>query len=330
MEEAERPGRNVTARAVLCTAAKKTGNSKRVKRFVVYALAVLAILLVVGGVLFWYAEWIFVPAPAPVDVRVGPVELLPPGTIISDSAPYGWTHLILKSRPVIASGDVERLGPVETRYATFLFMTTVARVAPHKSRFRTTYVLDAVALGLGTTVDGADMVLSPDTQKELGANLGLVFKLILRGAYNKQQEVHLVARSPTFALLDTPALMLRRGHHEDVTFRYAILVDGPTGRLDTLVWLLDRTAPDEPAPGPMEWLPPGKQEQAPLHVDGSEFKLLGQPGPRAFAVERVPQGERHLSIPADLKGLAAQEQFTSDEAGQLDQALRRLLRSANK
>ncbi len=301
------------------------------KRVLFCLLVVVALLVLAGGVVVCCAEWIFVPAPAPYDVNVGPVELLPPGTVVGDTAPDGWTHLIIKSRPRIASGAVERLGPTQIRYGTFLFMTTVARVVSKRSHLRTRYTLDAIAIGLGTTVDGKDMVLSPKTQKDLGANLGFIFRVILLGAYKKQQEeVHLVARSPTFAVLDTPALMLRRGRHEDVTLRYTLLVDGATGRLDTLVWLIDRADPDDILPGPLEWLPPNKQEQAPLHVDGNEITPIFGPGPRAYAVERIPQGDQSLSIPETLKSLAGQEHFSTDEAVQLHEGLRRLLRTAAK
>jgi hypothetical protein len=291
-------------------------------------LLLLLVLLIAGGVVVWCAEWIFIQPPAHYDVSVGAIELLPPGTVVGDGAPDGWTHLILKSQPRLASGDLDRLSPEGGRYATFLFMTTVARVVPHQSTFRTTYVLDAIALGLGTTVDGKDMVLSPEKEKELGANLGFFFRLVLKGAYNKQQEVHLVARSPTFAVYDTPAMVHRRGKHVDATLRYALLVDEGTGRLDTLVWLIDRTDPLDVVPDPIEQLPPGTHQQAPLHVDSKEFFEFNIPGLRSFAADSIPQGDRQLTMSPEVKALAGQDHFTSDEALRLHQALRRLMRSA--
>ncbi len=291
-------------------------------------LVILFSLPVVGASALWLAEPYLVPPPR-FDVTAEPVELLPPGTVIEESAPEGWTHLVIKSRPTISSGAVHKLNDTTRRYGTFLFMTTVARVAPRKSGLRTSYVLDAVALGLGTTVDGKDMVLSPQTHAELGAGLSFIPGQILKGAYNKQREVCVRARSPTFALLDTPALLLRHDEHRDVILRYALLVGPWSGRLDTLVWLIDREEEKDPLPEPIEWLPPNKREDAPLHVDGREF--LGPiPKPRAYAAERLPRGKRQLPVPSKARALLAQERFDADDARKIDQTLRELMRSAGR
>jgi hypothetical protein len=290
-----------------------------------WVLLIVLLLPVVGMGILWLVEPYLVPPPAPFDVSLEPVELLPSGTIIKDSAPEGWTHLIIKSRPIISSGAIDKLSEEARRYATFLFMTTVARVKPHSSGLRTTYTLDAVAVGVGTTVDGKDMVLAPDSKAMQEANLGLPFRLILRGAYNKQQEVQMVVRSPTFALVDTPALMLRHEEHRDVILRYAYLVDRSTGRLDTLVWLIDRSDED-PTPGPIEVLSQNHIEGPPLHIDGREF--WGPiPKPTAYAAERLPTGEREFPIPTKWKTLLGQKRFDPEEARQIDHTLRELLHS---
>ncbi len=296
------------------------------KRFL-WALLIILSLPVLGVAALWLLEPYLVPPPT-IDVSVEPVELLPPGTVIEESAPEGWTHLILKNRPRISSGAIDKLSEEAKRYATFLFMTTVARVVPKKTGLRTTYALDAVALGLGTTVAGKDMVLSPETQAKLGANLDFTYRLILKGAYNKQQEVRVVLRSPTFALLDTPALLLRHGEHRDVILRYAFLVDPRTGRLETLVYLIDRKDGSKATLGPIEVLAPNHIERAPLHIDGREF--IGPiPTPRAYAAERLPTGERHLAIPEKHQALLGLERFDPEQARQIDRVLRSLIHSPN-
>lgn len=287
-------------------------------------------LVLAGAGVFWYVDpfhlW---SPPASYDVSTSPVSLLPPGTVIGETAPEGWTHLILKSRPSVSSGAVSRLSEHEVRYATFLFMTTVARVSARHSSLRTTYVLDDVAIGLGTQIDGKDVVLSPDTHDRLGANLGFIFRMILSGAYQKQKAVRVVARSPTFALLDTPAMMLRHGKHVEVILRYAVLVEPHTGRLDTLVYLIDRADKPEESLGPIEWLPPDLLIRAPLHIDDREF-LLGNPTEKSYGVECIPQGQQHLDIPDDLKHLAGQRSFTEPDAQRLHASLRQLLKSTPK
>jgi hypothetical protein len=284
----------------------------------------LAVLVLAGAV--WWTDPFHLWGPIPYDVATSPVTLLPPGTVVGDSAPEGWTHLVIKSRPAVSSGAVSRLSEEEIRYATFLFMTTVARVKAQKVSFRTTYVLDDVAIGVGTDVDGKDVVLSLDTQKKLGARLGLIYRLILAGAYRKQEAVRVVARAPAFALVDTPALMLRHGKHVDTVIRYALLVEPHSGRLDTLALLIDRAEKPDEAIGPVEWLAPDMNERPPLHIDDREF-LLGQPTERAYAVEGMPPGKRQLDLPDDLQRLAGQKNFTATEAQQLDAGLRRLLRT---
>jgi hypothetical protein len=138
------------------------------------ALRGMLFLLIVAGMI-WYADPFRLFSPAPYDVTASPVSLVQPGTVVGNTAPEGWTHLILKSRPRVSSGAVSRLSDTEVRYATFLFMTTLARVKAQEGP-RTTYVLDDVAIGLGTEIDGKDVVLSPDAQARLEANLGFIFQ----------------------------------------------------------------------------------------------------------------------------------------------------------
>lgn len=296
-------------------------------KHLLWLLLVLVLVPVLGGAALWLLESNLISSTTSFDTSAEPVELLSPGTVIADGPPEGWTHLIIKSRPFLSSGAIHKLSEEGKRYATFLFMTTVARVLPKKTGLRTTYTLDAVALGLGTTVDGKDMVLSPEMQAKLGANLGIIYRQILKGAYNKQQEVRMVLRSPVLALLDTSALLLRHGEHRDVILRYALLVDARTGRLDSLVYLIDRKDEVDPTPGPIEWLAPNLRERPPLHIDGEEF--LGPiPTPRAYAAERLPTGERQIPIPQKDKALLRREHFDTEEAGQIDQVLRELVHTA--
>jgi hypothetical protein len=255
-------------------------------------------------------------------------RLVPPGTIVGTTAPRGWTHLVIKSRPRIASGAIERLSKKDVQFATFLVMTTLARVGQRPAGSGVSYVLEEVACGVGTQVRGQDMVLSPDTESRLGADLGLIFRMILAGAYKEQLRVRVLARSATFLVQDTPALMHRNGIHVDVVLRYAFLVDPTSGRLDSLVWLIDRHERPTEVIGPLEWLAPNLLEAPPLHIDGNEF-LLGQPTARTFATERIPQGMRQLALADDIRRLAAQPRYAPDEARRLHHTLRQLLGTVN-
>jgi hypothetical protein len=175
------------------------------------------------------------------------------------------------------------------------------------------------------------MILSPERQRALGADLGFLERAVLSRAHEKLRDVQVVARSDTLTLIDAPNWLQRDGKHVSVILRYAVLVDPDTGKLDTLLWVIDR---DEQggyrgAAGPMEWLPPNKQEDCVLHVDAKEFSL-GVPSERAFALNRIPQGRKQVALPDSLKVLAGRMRLSQDMAAQLEQGLREVLKPAAK
>jgi len=71
-------------------------------------LFLFLLLLIVAGMI-WYADPFRLFSPVPYDVTASPVSLVQPGTVVGNTAPEGWTHLILKSRPRVSSGAVSRL-----------------------------------------------------------------------------------------------------------------------------------------------------------------------------------------------------------------------------
>ena len=119
----------------------------------------------------------------------------------------------------------------------------------------------------------------------------------------------------------------RMGMLVGVVVRYAILIDGETGRLETLVWpLLKQRDPDAVPLGPAEWLPPDMVEDCILHVDTGEF-ILGIPvAKKAVAMSRLPKGSRTMELPEELRRLAATvPPFTVEAARALEKQLRDLL-----
>ena len=149
---------------------------------------------------------------------------------------------------------------------------------------------------------------------------------MLSGGDKQLQQIYGVARSRTMAILDAPSTLLLDKKHQQVVLRYAVLVDLQTGRLDTLLWLLDREDRDEDSEplSPLQWLAPDKLEDCALHVDPDDF-FLGIPGPKAFAMERMPQGRQAIEFPNELKSTAAAAEFTPASAQALERALRKLL-----
>lgn len=275
-----------------------------------------------GLALLGLLAWAFRPAPPAVmpaaeyDLTARPVSLVPAGTVVGQSAPPGWSHLIIKSHPHIAEADRPLVTGLAARLAGFLFTVTVAdvRPGPGSTRFR----IQDIGVGMGTRVNDEDVVLSPDSARGLGP----IESTILATGYRRQQQGTVVFHGPTLLLFDAPVPFRCGGRHRHVTFRYALLADAATGRLDPLVWLRDAGC-QSPRP-PAEWLPPNLVDEPELRVDPQEF-TLGVPSEVGFAVERLPTGRAQVALPPALLPLADAPRFTPETARQLEAALRRLL-----
>ncbi len=265
--------------------------------------------------------------PAEIDVTPRPVAMIPPGTVLADGPPPGWTNLIIKSHPRVGPESIDKVSATIAGMTSLLFTAILADVEKETRAGRAArFTLSKVAAGVGTEVDGQDMVLSSETQEELGADLGFLDRTVLSGGEAEVRRIRCVARSPTMAVLDAPNILLLQGKHRRVVLRYVLLVDPQTGRLDTLLWHL---APNEQGQhagpvGPMQWLPANKVVDCVLHVDPGEF-LLGFPTTIAFAMQRTPQGRQTLDVPDGLKSAAAQSKLTPTTARQLEEQLRGLL-----
>jgi hypothetical protein len=266
------------------------------------------------------------------DVTLRRLEQIPPGTVIGKEAPKGWSNLILKSYSRPGAGDVRQLSPTADRLTRLLFTAILADVKPDKSDGDgKKYKLAKVAVGLGMRIGGEDVVITPDTQKQLGADLGLLARVVLRKSQEKLSDIVVVARSVTFLVFDSPSFLVVDNKHKSIVLRYAILVDERTGRLDTLVWAVGRDADGnygQPI-GAIQWLPANLTGDCILHIDGNEFSL-GQPTERAFAITETPKGQKEIKIGDNLKPLAARPRFSSATAAELESKLREKIKSFSR
>jgi hypothetical protein len=250
------------------------------------------------------------------------MDRIPAGTVIGDGPPAGWSHLIIKSRPRPGTGDFRQVSADNTRLAGFLFTAIVANVSAQGGRQR----LDRLAVGMGTRVGDEDVIVTPDSQARLGADLGFLARIVLSRADERLKETVVIARSPTLAVFEAPALMRRGERHRGVVLRYAVLADEKKGDLETILWLLD----DGEAPaGPMEWFPPNKAEDCVLHVDAREF-TLGSPNEKSFAMDRLPQGKKQIDFPEAIRAVAARPRLSAATATELEAGLRAALRGAGR
>jgi hypothetical protein len=286
------------------------------------ALRIALGLVLAAGALAW-RFWPSTPAPdwsALYDVRSEPLVLLDAGTVVGTAGPDGWSHLLVKSHPRIHPDDRPRVNSLVARKASFLFTALVADVRPDGGRWG----LRAVGVGLGTRVNGADVILAPD--RPFGADLDFIDRAILAAGYERQRQGRLVVRSPAFALADAPVhFRTPDGVHRLVAFRYALLVDEPTGRLDALVWWHDPTGAYDRAGEAIEVvsLPKDLVQEPLLHVDTDQF-TLGIPSESAFAVDRLPDHVGRFVAPDDLRPLLLRSRYSPEEARRVETALRGL------
>jgi hypothetical protein len=262
------------------------------------------------------------------DVTLRRLEQIPPGTVIDNKAPKGWSNLIIKSYSRPGAGDLKQLSSTADRLTRLLFTCILADVKRNKDgRDGKHYKLEKVAVGLGTRIGDKDTVITPETQKRLGANLVLLARVVLRTAQEKLSDTTVVARSATFLVFDSPSLMAVDDKHKPIVLRYAVLVEERSGRLNTLVWALRHEEDGkygEPI-GAIEWLAPNLTGDCVLHVDGNEFSL-GQPTEKAFAITAPPKGQKEIKVGDDLKRLLSRPRFSTATAAELETKLREALR----
>jgi hypothetical protein len=250
------------------------------------------------------------------DVTPRQVSLIAPGTVVGEKAPEGWSHLIIRSHPRVAPEDQGKVNSLTTKLAAFLFTSILAKVEAYKEGEEQRYRYADVGVGFGTMIDGKPTIISPDSEARLGANLSFFARQVLSTCYEEQKLGRVVCHSDTMALVDTRVVLNRKGEHRWCIYRHALLVDPRNGALATLVWPIDIDTSGRRyagVAGPVQWLPPGKIEDTVLRVDTAEF-TLGVPSKKAFAVSKVPAGERELAFPEGVEKLAAAQQMTPETA----------------
>ena len=261
------------------------------------------------------------------DTTAHPPETIPAGTVIDQTAPDGWSHLVLKSLPRVRPSEeanVPAIARSQTiRMSRWMFTAIVADVKPETRGKETRHHLRAVALGLGTNVNGRDVVITPETASAHGVQLDWITNTILGKGYQTQKLAMIVVRGPTFALIDTPVWFRCGDKNRLIRFRYALLVDGATGKLDVLAWALD---PEGSCGDPEAvLLNPNQIYEAELIPVADGFNAIGIASDSAFGVDRLPAHRVRLVVPPELRATAARTKYTPDDARALEAALRQLL-----
>lgn len=260
--------------------------------------------------------------PVTYDLVSRPLGSIPPGTVVESSPPPGWSHLVIKSLPRVREDQKAGLSSLLIGNASWMFSTFLADVQKETIGDRARYRFNKAALGLGAKAKGRDTVLTAETGRKLGGDLGLFGGEILAKGYEVQHKAILVLSGPSMALIDTPVWFRCGEDNRLVRYRYALLVDQSTGALDVLLWRLGVDGQCADLQTAVR-LAPNTIDPAELVVDRKKINGLGIPSDDAFAVAKLPPG-RPVPLPEDLRKLAAQTRFTAEDAHSLDTALRKL------
>lgn len=260
--------------------------------------------------------------PADLERRV--LARIPPGTRVDTEPVEDWTHTLLYSQPRLGQGDVESTLPVVQRVASQFTLHYLANVTRDAGGYR----LDKVAVGFGTRIGNAQVIVDPASARSLGAKIDMFAKPLLEENDRSLNEMFQIAKSDTIVVWDQQLQMLRRGQHVPAVHRFAAVLDASSGRLQSFVWLLDVDAAGGlvVADEPIQLLPPALREDRVLNVKGEFINGLGVPSKPAFGLVRIPNGTPAPMSPT-LKDLAGRASYTSESLAQLESELVRLARN---
>jgi len=256
--------------------------------------------------------------PAAIDCTIRPLARIPPGTCIDNRPGGGFTHLIFKTRSRLATGDVDQLHEIARSLAEFLFTAMVARVGTYRDAGSAKYRIESVAIGVGTRIGQHDVIVTSQTQRQLGAGLGPLKAIVLARAEEHLGKISRMAASPQMWIVDAPSVISIAGTHRQIILRYLFLVEPHSGRLATVVWRIDLDAQGRylQATGPAVWMRPHLITVSPLHVDGKKV-YWGIPTNEAFAIVRLPPGTP-INVPEQLRSLLASRPITPQIAWDLE------------
>jgi hypothetical protein len=272
-------------------------------------------------------------APADEDPGQGEVSLercllgrIPPGTVIEESPPLGWTNIVRMIEPVLTEKDLQNTPPTAAFYVRLFKDVTLAKV----EKVGSSHEIKLLAVGLTAKVGGKDTVI--DLDHRYGADLGSFGGSFL-SAYENGYKDHMwqVLQTPTLRVFDERQRFLRGDKRVVMLVRNAVRVDRKTGRVTTLVWLLTDNKDEENslAEENMQLLPDGYREKYNPSIRYDKF-VLGLPtSDDVIARREITPGKPVRFSPA-LRGLAARKTYTREEALELEKALRAAAEAAGK
>ncbi|MDB5352806.1 MAG: hypothetical protein JWN86_4053 [Planctomycetota bacterium] len=291
-----------------------------------------AVIVVLAALIAWLAAWWWgdsgprlpTEMSIPVPTRPGALPvlvLLAPGTVVETAPPPGWSDPVIKSVLNLASGDLNTLPKFAKTTATKFRTVIMADVRRDAERER--YHLSRVGAGLCLTRDDQDQVISTDSLKEQGVNLGAIDGMVLGRAERALGRSRLSAMTPTFALYDSHVeLADDSGAHHSILMRYALVVDPTTGVLRTAYWTMAEKSADRLTPESLILLPAKLVFRCGIHV--AARRVIGNIAASwGFAMTALPSGTV-IPMPPELQAFSLLDGQALDSAA-LEAAVRSVL-----
>ena len=270
------------------------------------------------------------PGTSPVFEAAPPARLvrLEPGCRIEGTQPpEGWSHLVIKTIPMLSTGDLDTVSAQAFETARRVRPVILADVRQSSAAAESSFRLDRV--GVGLCAPGAEpnteRVVSPTSIEGTKGPWTTKQRLILAAMALETSGARLVAATSNFALLRTPVTFLISRTHQKIDVCYALLVNPRQGELQTLVWL-DQAATDGQGAAPII----ARRFAAPVFdspMDVKAGKILGSiPVTWSFAIRELPPGV-DLTLPPELSTLLATASEASARSAEIEQALITFLRN---
>jgi hypothetical protein len=250
-------------------------------------------------------------------------------TRIGETPPEGWSHLVIKSIPRLASGDWQDLPKVANSTATMFRTVVLADVQP--LGLDKEFILSRVGLAMCVPArDGKkeDVVVASDRLQALSMKLSTVEQMVLDAAESELAEARIIAFTSTFALLRTPVTLVVGGKHRKVDLYYAFCVEPTTGRLRVGVWSMWPGEVKQPPPPTVIDLAPKTMFDCGLDVQAKRVRLVGIPYSWSFAMKQLPPGQSiaiKANKPLGEKIVAITKHPSDVESGEFERMLRKIL-----
>ena len=224
---------------------------------------------------------------------------LQPGLLVGDKPPEGWTHLVVKSMPRLASGDKDSLPSDAAKTAAYFRTVILANVKPLNVD-ENDFELTQIGIGICVPQKGQDedIVVSASRLEALGLHLSMVRKIVLDSMESEMAEGRIIARTPTFALFRSPATVVVAGdehravEHRRVNLNYAFCVDRTTGKLQVGLWTSAVEKKELRPPQTMVRLNSKPIFDCKIDVRAKKVFGVAVPGMWSFGMSELPPGAR--------------------------------------